>query len=102
MTTMSASVDIWHACLGHISIDSILKMAHSGMARGMDMIGNKGDSSTYCEECEASGHTQSNILKETLTHSNEVLGRVFSDVCEVQTVTCQGFWYFITFVDDHS
>ncbi len=42
------------------------------------------------------------ILKETLTRSNEVLGRVFSNICEVQTVTHEGYHYFITFVDDHS
>jgi len=57
MMAASASVDIWHVCLRHISIDSILKMAHSGMAKGMDVIGNKEDKSTYCEECEKSGHT---------------------------------------------
>src|SRR5260370_22842279 len=77
-------------------------MVHSGMARGMDIIGNRGDASTYCEECEASGHTRSVILKETFTHSKEILGRVFSDICKVQTVTCEGYRYFITFVDDHS
>jgi len=27
---------------------------------------------------------------------------VFSDVCEVQTMMCEGFRYFITFVDDFS
>src|SRR5260370_30315941 len=102
MMTTSASVDVWHCHLGHISIDTIMKMSCSGMAKGMDMIGNKSDVSTYCEECEASDHTQSVILKETLTWSHEVLGYIFSDVCEVQTVTCKGYWYFITFVDDHS
>src|SRR5260370_28422627 len=102
MTTVSASVDVWHHHLGHISIDSIMKMSHSGMAKGMDMIGNKSDISTYCEECEVSGHTQSMIPKETLTQSNEVLGCIFSDVCEVQTVTHEGYQYFITFIDDHS
>src|SRR5260370_17941692 len=76
-------------------------MSCSGMAKGVDMIGNRSDGSTYCEECEASGHTQSVIPKETLTHSNEVLG-LFSDVCEVQTITHEGYQYFITFIDDHS
>jgi len=67
MMTASASVDVWHCQLGHISIDSILKMSCSGMAKGMDVVGNRSDGSTYCEECEASGHTQSVIPKETLT-----------------------------------
>src|SRR5260370_9778894 len=50
MTTASASVDVCNACLRHISIESILSMAHSGMAKGMEVIGNGGDGSTYCEE----------------------------------------------------
>src|SRR5258707_1018922 len=103
-TSYLALLWVWkrHTSLGHISIDSILKMSHSGMAKVMDIIGNKRDASTYCEECEASRHTRSIIPKETLTHSHEDLGHVFSDVCEVQMITCEGYRYFITFVDDHS
>src|SRR5258708_10900182 len=66
-TTASASINVWHAHLGHISIDSILKMVWSGMVKGMDVIGSKKDVSVYCEECERSGHTQSPIPKEMLT-----------------------------------
>ncbi len=77
-------------------------MAQSGMAKGMDVLGGKDDISTYCKECKAAGHTQSPIPKETFTCSNEVLRHVFSNVCEVQTITCEGFQYFITFVDDFS
>ena len=61
------------------------------MAKGMDIIGKKSDASTYCEECEVSGHSCSPIPKETLTCASEVLGHVFSDVCEVQTVTRKGY-----------
>ena len=72
------------------------------MAKGMDVIRSKHDTSTYCHECEVSGHTQLMIPKETLTHSHEVLGHIFSNVCEVQTITHEGYRYFITFVDDYS
>ncbi len=27
---------------------------------------------------------------------------MFSNICEVQTITCEGFQYFITFIDDYS
>jgi hypothetical protein len=50
-----ASIDVWHTRLRHISVDLILKMVQSGMAKGMD-IGGK-EPNNYCEECEASGHT---------------------------------------------
>src|SRR5258708_14443258 len=101
--TASASLDVWHVCLGHISIDSILKMLHSGMVTGMEIISSKSvEGSTYCSECEASSHHCNPIPSETHTQSNQILGWVFSDVCEVQTVMCEGFRYFITFVSDFS
>ena len=101
--TVSASLDVWHVHLGHISMDSILKMLCSGMVKGMDIMGPKSISgSTYCPECEASSHHRNPIPSETHTHSNQVLGQVFSNVCEVQTMTHKGFKYFITFVDDFS
>ena len=56
-TTASTSIDIWHVHLGHISVESILKMAQNGMAKGMDVLGGKDKASTYCKECEAAGHT---------------------------------------------
>ena len=77
-------------------------MAQTKMTKGMDILGGKKDVSIYCEECEASGHTCSPIPKETLTQSQEVLGCIFSDVCEVRTITWEGYWYFITFIDDYS
>jgi hypothetical protein len=101
-TTTMAPLNVWHARLGHISVESILKMVRSGMAKGMDITGERKDKSVYCEECEMSAHTQSPIPKETLNRSKEALGRVFSNVCDVQTVTRQGYRYFITFVDDFS
>ena len=103
LITASASLDIWHACLGHISMDSILKMLWSRMVKGMDVIGKKTiEGSTYCSECESASHHRNPIPSKTHTHSDQVLGQVFSDICEVQTITCEGFKYFITFVNDFS
>ena len=101
--TTGASLDMWHACLGHILMDSILKMLQSGMVNGMDVVGRKTiEGPTYCPECEVSSNHHNPSPSETHTHSDQVLGHVFSNVCEVQTITCEGFRYFITFVDDFS
>ena len=103
LITASASLDIWHMHLGHISMDLILKMLWSGMVEGMDVMGKKlMDDSTHCSECEVSSHHRNPIPSKTHTCANWILGQVFSDVCEVQTITCKGFKYFITFVDDFS
>src|SRR5260370_42277824 len=99
--TASASLDVWHVRLGHISMDSILKMLQSGMVKGMDVIGKKTiEGSTYCSECKSASHHRNPIPSETHTCSDQVLGRVFSNICEVQTVTHEGLKYFITFIDD--
>src|SRR5260370_31596110 len=73
------------------------------MANGMDIIGRKTiEGPTYCLECKVSSHHHNPIPSETHTHFDQVLGHVFSNICEVQTVTCEGFRYFITFIDDFS
>jgi len=101
--TASALLDVWHVRLGHILMDSILKMLQSGMVKGMDVIGKKTiEGSTYCSECKSASHHRNPIPSETHTCSDQVLGRVFSDICEVQTITREGFKYFITFIDDFS
>src|SRR5258708_27091762 len=103
LITASALLDVWHAHLGHISMDSILKMLWSGMVRGMDVIGKKTiEGSTHCSECEAASHHRNPIPSKTHTCSDQVLGWVFSNVCKVQTITHEGFKYFITFVNDFS
>ena len=84
-------------------MDLILRMMCSGMVKGMDVIGRKSiEGQTYCSECEVSSHHCNPIPSKTHTCSKEVLGQVFSDICEVQTVTREGFKYFITFVDNFS
>src|SRR5260221_4075892 len=84
-------------------MDSILKMLWGGMVKGMDVIGKKTiEGSTHCSECKAASHHRNPIPSETHTCSDRVLGQVFSDVCEVQTITHEGFKYFITFIDDFS
>ena len=101
--TASTLLDVWHSRLGHISMDSILKMMRSGMVKGMNVIGRKTiEGLTYCSECKSSSHHCNPIPSETHTRSDKPLGHVFSDVCEVQTIMCKGFKYFITFVDDYS
>ncbi len=73
------------------------------MVKGMDVIGKKTiEGSTHCSECKAASHHRNPIPSETHTHSDQVLGRVFSNICKVQTVTHEGFKYFITFIDDFS
>jgi hypothetical protein len=56
-----------------------------------------------CEACLDGKQTRTEIQKTTDTQSDEVLGRLFLDVCrKLPTVSHQGYSYFVTFMDDCS
>ncbi len=56
-----------------------------------------------CSTCQKGKQTQSPIPCTTHDRSSEVLGRVFSNLCSLmETASIEGYWYFITFTNDHS
>ncbi len=76
-------------------------MACKGMVKGMEIHSNHTDTK-ICEACLHSKQTQAKIQKTMEVHSDKVLGHMFSDVCgRLPTTSCQGYNYFITFIDDY-
>ncbi|GBE82734.1 hypothetical protein SCP_0411190 [Sparassis crispa] len=101
-TTSSASAQVWHRCLGHISVDSVLKMVRKGMVKGMSIVGEK-VSNVTCKPCLHGKQTRQPIPKESDVENPCVLHRTYSDVCgPMQTQTRSGHRYFITFIDGHT
>jgi len=98
-----ASIDIWHQRLGHLNADNVIHMARKGLACGMVIIGNTSPSSHICEPCIKGKQMRAEIRKETDTRADLILGCIFSDVCILfSSQSCQGFLYFITWIDDKS
>jgi gag-polypeptide of LTR copia-type/GAG-pre-integrase domain/Integrase core domain/C2H2 zinc-finger len=97
-----ASIDTWHRHLGHLNTDDVLHMVRKGMVKGMEIT--RGSSpSTICEPCLKGKQARAKICKETETHADAVLGRVFSDVCgKLPTRSHQGNIYFTTWIDNKS
>ncbi len=95
-----ASLKLWHQRLGHISEDTIQRMANSGIAKGMKVDGHgMGD----CSACHKGKQTRNPIPHTTQDWSSEILERVFSDLCgPMETLSIKGYRYFITFTDDYS
>src|SRR5260221_8179481 len=95
-----ASLKLWHWRLGHISEDMIQRMASSGIAKGMKVDGHgTGD----CSACHKGKQTRNPIPHSTQDRSSEILERVFSDLCgPMETLSIEGYQYFITFTDDYS
>ncbi|GBE88168.1 Retrovirus-related Pol polyprotein from transposon TNT 1-94 [Sparassis crispa] len=101
-TTSSASAQVWHRRLGHISVDSVLKMVRKGMVKGMSIVGEK-VSNVTCKPCLHGKQTRQPIPKESDVENPHILHRTYSDVCgPMQTQTRSGHRYFITFIDGHT
>ncbi|GBE88792.1 Retrovirus-related Pol polyprotein from transposon TNT 1-94 [Sparassis crispa] len=101
-TTSSASAQVWHRHLGHISVDSVLKIVRKGMVKGMSIVGEK-VSNVSCKPCLHGKQTRQPILKESDVKNPRILHRTYSDVCgPMQTQTQSGHHYFITFIDGHT
>lgn len=101
--TSKADAGLWHRRLGHLNDEAVLKMVKKGMVKGMEITTGETTRVGPCEPCLKGKQTRAEIKKSTETRSNNVLGRVFSDVCgKLPTRSHEGFEYFVTFVDDMS
>ena len=99
--TSKADLATWHHHLGHLHVDAILAMAKKGMVKGMEIV--RGSSLTNaCEACLKGKQTCAEIQKLTESCANQILGRVFSNICELPTCSHCGFEYFVTWIDDAS
>ena len=92
----------WHRRLGHLNSDAVLRMVKRGMVQRMEISGG-GPAIMHCEPCIKGKQTCSEILKETTSRADTVLGHIFTDVCgKLPTRSIEGFEYFVTFIDDKS
>jgi GAG-pre-integrase domain len=97
-----ADLATWHRCFGHMHTDAINHMLEKGMVTGMKLTSDSAPP-TLCEPCLKAKQTCKPIQKMTNTRTDQVLGRVFSDVCgKISTRSHQGFEYFVTWIDDKS
>ena len=97
-----ADAQTWHRRLGHISVESVLKMMKKGMVKGMEITGNT-RLPGVCKPCLVGKQTRKPIAKEAEVRATRPLQRIHSDVCgPFQTASRQGFNYFVTWIDDAS
>ena len=102
LTSSSASLDLWHCCLGHLHTRAITRMVDNNLVTGMD-ISNCDPPASLCEPCLEGKQTWDTISKVTSMCAEHVLSRMFTDMCRpLPTTFHRGFRYFITFVDDSS
>ncbi|KAL0463119.1 UNVERIFIED_CONTAM: hypothetical protein Slati_0199500 [Sesamum latifolium] len=88
---------IWHARLGHISKDRISRLVDSKNLE-IDNL----DHLPTCESCLKGKMTKKPFIGQSAI-ANDLLDLVHTDVCGPLSIPARGgFFYFITFTDDHS
>ncbi|KAL0411115.1 UNVERIFIED_CONTAM: Retrovirus-related Pol polyprotein from transposon RE2 [Sesamum latifolium] len=93
----SLSLVIWHARLGHISKDKIRRLVDSKSLEIDDL-----DHLPTCESCLKEKMTKKPFVGQTAI-ANDLLDLVHTDICGPLSIPARGgFFYFITFIDDHS
>ncbi|KAL0405753.1 UNVERIFIED_CONTAM: Retrovirus-related Pol polyprotein from transposon TNT 1-94, partial [Sesamum latifolium] len=91
------NAQIWHARLGHISQDRIKRLVDSKSLEIDDL-----DHLPACESCLKGKMTKNPFVGQS-TLASDLLDLIHSDICgPLNTQARGGFFYFITFTDDHS
>lgn len=89
----------WHRRLGHLNVDSIIKMNRSDLVRGMDLSST---ANIKCEVCARCKITEESFPKVAKNRAESALYRIHSDVCEMPALSFGGARYIVTFIDDYS
>jgi len=90
--------------LGHLNVNTAIKMARKGMVNGMTMAENAMHEALGTCELHIKGkHACQAIKKMTQMRANSILGHIYSNLCGLmQTSSRKGYYHFTTFIDDKS
>lgn len=98
-----ATVGTWHRRLGHLNVESVLKMVRKGMVKGMEVVGTLAKPRTPCVPCLQGKQTRNVIPKSTTAEYPRVNYRTHADLQgPMQTPTPAGHRYLNLFVEGHS
>ena len=90
--------ELWHSRMAHLH--------HSALRMLRDMTTGLPDFSTkqigVCRGCALGNYTKTAFVSSD-SRSVGVLDLIHSDLCgPMPVVSLRGFWYYVTFIDDHS
>lgn len=91
------SVNIWHARLGHVNMDSIKRLRKLQLLPDMDL-----NNTARCQICVEAKHSK-RAFKSVEHRNTELLELIHSDLADFKgTVSKGGKMYYVSFVDDFS
>ena len=100
-SSISPGLATWHRRLAHISPKTIIKMASSGVVKGLDLANNDIPSEP-CAGCQYGKHQRSPfpVGRKRAIYSGQL---IHSDICgPMEKATPGGALYFVLFIDDFS
>ena len=101
-TSSAANLDIWHCQLGHVNVQSVLKLLKREMVDGMDISDSKETHEDQCIPCLEGKQHHAPISTESDIKSLRVLHRTYLNVCgPMETMAWKGYHYFVTFIDSY-
>jgi len=86
-TSSEADIDVWHHRLGHVNVQSILKLLKRGMVNGMAISDSEEVHKGQCIPCLEGKQHRAVILSESNVESPRVLHRTYLDICGPMEMT---------------
>jgi len=102
-TLLEANLDVWHQRLGHVNVQSILKLLKKGMVDGIVISDSKELHKDQCIPCLEGKQHHTVISSKSNVESTRVLHRMYLDICgPMETTMWKGYCYFVTFINGYS
>lgn len=102
VSSINSESKLWHARLGHLHADAMLKLINKRMADGLPSLTSSLDLGV-CEGCALGKSHRVAMPHRATSRATKLLELVHSDICgPIQVNSLGGKRYFITFVDDYS
>ncbi|KIM54685.1 hypothetical protein SCLCIDRAFT_30911 [Scleroderma citrinum Foug A] len=80
-TSLEANLDVWHRQLGHVNVQSILKLLKKGMVSGMDISDSEGMHEEKCIPCLKGKQHRAVIPSDSDVESPQNMTCVLLRVC---------------------
>ena len=101
LSAAGSELELWHKQLGHMNVQSLVKIIRAGVVRGVPKLSDKLDA--VCEACNKGKHINVNHKKIPDIGSKDVLDLIHMDLMgPVQVESVNGKRYVFVLVDDFS
>ena len=97
-TAHQLTPDLLHQRFGHLHADLLSSIAES---QGMDIKVTR-DNIQYCSACVKSKRARKKIGKRAVPPAITIGDLIDSDVCGPIELSCDGYRYYVSFLDNHS